>query len=50
MCYYSEVFHGEVRNYLTYDKELYALVQAFKNWKHYLMGNETIIHMDHHPL
>jgi hypothetical protein len=50
VCYHSEVFHGEVLNYPTYDKELYALVQAVKKWKHYLMGKETIIHTDHQPL
>ena len=36
--------------YPTYDKELYALVQSVKKWKHYLMGKETIIHTDHQPL
>jgi hypothetical protein len=50
VCYHSEIFHGEVLNYPTYDKELYALVQAVKKWKHYLMGKETIIHIDHQPL
>jgi len=33
-----------------YDKELFAIVRAMKNWKHYLLEKETIIHMDHHPL
>jgi hypothetical protein len=50
VCYHSEVFHGVVLNYPTYDKELYALVQDIKKWKHYLMGKETIIHTDHQPL
>lgn len=40
-------FHGEVLNYLTYDKKLCALVQAVKKWKHYLMGKEIVIHTDH---
>ena len=31
-------------------KPLYALVQCVKKWKHYLMGKETIIHIDHQPL
>jgi hypothetical protein len=47
ICYHSEMFHGGVLNYPTYDKELYALVQVVKKWKHYLMGKETIIHTDH---
>jgi hypothetical protein len=32
------------------DASVYALVQAVKKWKHYLLGKETIIHTDHHPL
>jgi hypothetical protein len=39
-----------VINYPTYDKELYALVQSVKKWKHYLLGKETIVHTDHQPL
>ena len=39
--YHSETFTQEVINYPTYDKELYALVQSVKKWKHYLMGKET---------
>ena len=37
-------------NYPTCEKELYALVQSLKKWKHYLMGKETIIHTDHQTL
>lgn len=48
--YYFENFTRVILNYLTYDKELYALVQAMKKWKHYLMGKETIIHTDYQPL
>ena len=50
ICYHSEFFLGVVSNYPTYDKELYALVQSVKKWKQYLMGKETIIHIDHQPL
>jgi hypothetical protein len=38
-------YHSE-----THDKELYALVQSVKKWKHYLLGKETIIHTDHQTL
>jgi hypothetical protein len=47
VCYYYGMFHGVVLKYPTYDKELYALVQDVKKWKHYLMGKETIIHTNH---
>ena len=50
ICYHFETFNQVVVNYPTYDKELYALVQSVKKWKHYLLGKETIIHTNHHPL
>ena len=50
ICYHLEKFSQAVINYPTYDKELYALVQSVKKWKHYLIGKETIIHTDHQPL
>jgi hypothetical protein len=50
ICYHYKTFTSAVRNYPAYDKELYALAQSVKNWKHYLMGKETIVHTNHHPL
>jgi len=50
VCYHSKIFHGEVLNYPTYDKVLYVLVQAINWWKHYPMGEETIIYTNHQPL
>jgi hypothetical protein len=50
ICYHSKTFIGAIRNYPTYDKELYALVKSVKKWKHYLMGKETIVHTNHQPL
>jgi hypothetical protein len=50
ICFHSETFNGAVINYPTYDKELYALVQSVKKWKHYLLGKETIVHTNHQPL
>jgi hypothetical protein len=50
ICYHSETFNQVVVNYPTNDKELYALVQSVKKWKHYLLGKETIIHTDHQTL
>ena len=37
ICYYSKTFTNTLINYPTYDKELYALVQSVKKWKHYLV-------------
>lgn len=50
MCYYSEIIHGGVLNYPTYDKELYDLVQAIKKWKNYLIGKQIVIHIVHQQL
>jgi hypothetical protein len=48
--YHSETFNQDVFNYPTYDKKLYALVQSVKKWKHYLLGKETMIPIDHQTL
>jgi len=50
ICYPFENFSGAILNYPTYDKEIYALVQVIKKWKHYLMEKEIIIHTNHQPL
>ena len=50
ICYHSKTFNQVVFNYPTYDKELYALVQSVKKWKHYFLEKETIIHTNHKPL
>ena len=50
ISFHFEIFNGVVTKYPTYDKELYALVQSVKKWKHYLMGKDTIIHTDHQRL
>jgi hypothetical protein len=50
ICYHSENFNQVVVNYPRYDKELYALVQRINKCYLYLLGKETIIHIDHQPL
>ena len=42
LAYFSEKLKGPQVNYSTYDKELYALVRAFKQWSHYLLPREFI--------
>ena len=46
MAYHSEMLSYAVRKYLIYDKEMYSIVQAFLQWKHYILGKETVIHID----
>ena len=37
-------------NYLTYDKELYALVRVLETWQLYLWPKEFVTHTDHESL
>jgi hypothetical protein len=50
MAYHSETLSDVVRKYPTYDKEMYSIVQAYRQWRHYILGKETVIHIDHKPL
>jgi len=50
MDIHSETLSDTVCKYPTYDKEMYSIVQAYRQWTHYILGKETIIHIDHRPL
>ncbi|XP_038972593.1 uncharacterized protein LOC120104828 [Phoenix dactylifera] len=50
IAYFSEKLNGAALNYLTYDKELYALVRALETWQYYLWPKEFFIHTDHESL
>jgi hypothetical protein len=50
VAYHSETLFDIVRKYATYDKEMYSFVQACRQWKHYILGKEMVIHTDHRPL
>ena len=49
VAFQSKTFSDIVTRYSTYEKELYAIVQALNQWRHYL-GRETVILTDHKPL
>ena len=40
------------RNYETHDGEMIAIVEAFKQWQHYLEGarHQILVLTDHHNL
>ena len=38
------------KNYPTHEKELLAIVHAFKTWAHYLHGRDFTVYTDHRPL
>ena len=50
VAFHFETFNDIVRRYSTYEKELYAIMQALKQWRHYILDKETIILTDHKPL
>jgi hypothetical protein len=50
VAYHSETLSDTVCKYPNYDKEMYSIVQACHQWRHYILEKETIIHTDHKPL
>ena len=50
IAYFNQKLNGTTLNYLTYDKELYALVRALETLQHYLWPKELVIHTDHESL
>jgi RNase H-like domain found in reverse transcriptase len=43
VAFWSRKLTGAERNYSTHDGKLLAIVQAFKNWRHYLKGSRFTI-------
>ena len=50
IAFHFETFSDTVRRYPMYEKELYAIVQDLKQWRHYILGKETVILADHKSL
>lgn len=50
VAYFSEKLVGARSRYSTYDVEFYAIVQAIKHWRHYLVHHEFILFTDHDAL
>eukprot|EP01018_Ginkgo_biloba_P015785 Gb_20037 [translate_table: standard] len=50
VAYLSEKLNEARQKYSTYDKEFYALVQALKYWRHYLLPKEFVVFTDHQAL
>ena len=38
MAYHSETLSDTIHKYPTYDKEMYSIIQVFRQWKHYILG------------
>jgi hypothetical protein len=50
VAYFSEKLNDSKQRYSTYDKELYAVVQALRYWLHYLLPQEFVLYSDHEAL
>src|SRR5258705_1834585 len=43
VAFFSRSLQGVEKNYDTHDKELLAIFEAFKNWRHFLEGSAEVI-------
>jgi hypothetical protein len=50
VAYFSEKLDEEKLKYSTYDKEFYAIIQALKKWRNYLIPKEFVLYNDNHAL
>ncbi len=50
VAYFSEKLNESRKKYSTYDKEFYAILQALKHWRNYLLGNEFVLFSDNSAL
>ena len=50
VAFFSENLNDAKRNYYVYDQEFYAIIQALKKWRHYLMPNEFVLYTNHKTL
>ena len=48
MAYFNENLNDAKKNYSSYDKEFYAIVQAMNHWRHYLMPKEFLLYSNNH--
>jgi hypothetical protein len=50
VAYFSEKLNETKTNYSTYDEEFYAVIQALKKWRHYLIPKEFVLYNDNQAL
>jgi hypothetical protein len=50
IAYFSEKLNEAKVKYSTYEKEFYAVIQALKKWRHYLVPKEFVLYSDNHAL
>ena len=50
IAFLSEKLNDAKRKYYVYDQDLYAIIQALKKWRHYLIAKEFVLYNDHKAL
>ena len=50
LAFYSRTLDNAERNYSTFDRELLAVHQAIRHFRHMIEGTQFIIQTDHRPL
>ena len=50
IAYFSKKLNDSKRNYSIYDQEFYAIVQALKKWRHYLLPKKFFLYTNHQAL
>ena len=50
IAYASRQLKRHEKNYPTHDLELAAVIFALKIWRHYLLGDQVLIYIDHKSL
>ena len=50
IAFFSEKLNDARLRYSTYDKEFYAVIQALRHWRHYLLHQEFVLFSDHEAL
>jgi hypothetical protein len=46
VAYFVEKLNDVKRKYSTCDKEFYAVIQALKKWRHYLIPKELVLYTE----
>ena len=50
VAFFIEKLNDAKKKYSTYDLELYAMVQAHRKWRHYLLPKEFVVFTNNHAL
>ena len=50
VAFFSEKLNDAKRKYSMYDQDFYAIVQALKTWRHYLIPKEFVLYTDNKAL